>query len=699
MRILKLSLLLALAFPAAAWAEEATIASRDVPLGGERALAVSKPPARFNLVGLHWRGPGSVQFRTRSLAGRWSAWEAAAPEDEDKPNAGTDERARKASWQLGNPWWVGASDRIEYRLRGKVTKLRAFFVWSPTPGVPGRKLQQAGSPAIVPRSGWNADEKIRRAQPSIAPVLRLALVHHTAGANGYSAAQAPAIVRAIQLYHVKGNGWNDIGYNVLDDRFGQVYEGRYGGIERNVVGAHAEGFNTGSVGVALLGEYGSLLAAPKAQDALVALLAWRLDIAHVDPATTLSFISGGNARFPAGVPIFLRTVSGHRDVGFTDCPGNELYKLVTALAADAAKRGLPKLYSPVVTGTVPGTVRFKARLSSPLPWTVEAYDSAGAVAASWAGYGPNVDWTWDATLLPPGTYTYAIRSEDSVTPAIGAIGTGGEATLSVAGLVADPETVSPNDDDLADETTLTYTLSSPANVTIKIRDGLGAEVATLAAKAWKRAGEHAVRFDPAVLPDGIFQIELLATATGGRQATATTQLAVSRTLGGVSAARLAFSPNADGRADKIAFRFELTSPAEVRLRILKEGKWIATPFKGRLEPGARKVEWDGAKRVGRLLDGTYDAVFEATDAFTTSTVALPFSADTRQPKIRIVQRYPLRLWVSEPARLTLRFGTRSVVHEAPAAGEARVRNAPKLGIVRAVAWDAAGNVSIPASKR
>jgi hypothetical protein len=242
-------------------------------------------------------------------------------------------------------------------------------------------------------------------------------------------------------------------------------------------------------------------------------------------------------------------------------------------------------------------------------------------------------------------------------------------------------------------------LSSPANVTIKIRDGLGAEVATLAAKAWKRAGEHAVRFDPAVLPDGIFQIELLATATGGRQATATTQLAVSRTLGGVSAARLAFSPNADGRADKIAFRFELTSPAEVRLRILKEGKWIATPFKGRLEPGARKVEWDGAKRVGRLLDGTYDAVFEATDAFTTSTVALPFSADTRQPKIRIVQRYPLRLWVSEPARLTLRFGTRSVVHEAPAAGEARVRNAPKLGIVRAVAWDAAGNVSIPASKR
>jgi hypothetical protein len=697
MRFLRLSILLALAFPAAAPAADATIVSRDVPLAGQRVLASSKPPARFNLVGLHWRGPGSVQFRTRLLTGRWSAWEAAAPEAEDQPDAATAERARAGSWRLGNPWWVGPSDRIEYRLHGNVTRLRAFFVWSPTPGVPARTLQKAGAPAIIPRSGWNADETIRRGPPSFAPVLRLALVHHTAGANGYTAAQSPAIVRAIELYHVKGNGWNDIGYNFLVDRFGQVFEGRYGGIERNVVGAHAEGFNTGSVGVALLGEYSSLAVAQKARDALAALLAWRLDIAHVDPATTLSFVSGGNARFPAGLPVFLRTVSGHRDTGFTDCPGNVLYGLLTALAGDVSRRGLPKLYSPLVTGAVPGMVRFRARLSSALPWTVDVYDAVGNVVGSTAGLGQNVDWTWDATLLPPGSYSYAISSEESVTPALGTIG-GGEASLSVAGFAADPETVSPNDDDVADETTLTYTLTSAANVTVKVRDGLRGEVATIA-KSWKRAGEHALRFDPVVLPDGVFQIELTATATGGRQATAVTQLAVSRTLGDVRAARVAFSPNADGRADRIAFSFELTGAAEVRLRILKQGKWVATPFAGPLETGVRRVEWDGVKRVGRLLDGTYDAVVEATDAFTTSTVAVPFTADTRQPKIRIVQRDPLRLWVSEPARLTLRFGTRSLVYEALVAGEARVPDAPRLGIVRAVAWDAAGNSSIPASKR
>ena len=375
-----------------------------------------------------------------------------------------------------------------------------------------------------------------------------------------------------------------------------------------------------------------------------------------------------------------------------------LYALLTQLAGDVARIGLPKLYSPVVTGTVPGLVRFKARLSSALPWTVDVFDATGYSVGLSAGLGPNVDWTWDATQVAPGSYSYAIASEESVTPAVGALG-GGEAALSVAGLVADPETVSPNDDGIADETTITYTLTSAANVGMTLRDGLGAELATIAPKAWRRPGEHALRFDPSVLPDGIFQIELSATATGGRQVTAATQLAVSRTLGGVSATRFAFSPNADGRADRIAFRFALSGPAEVRLRILKEGKWIATPFEGPLEAGVRQVEWDGAKRVGRLLDGVYDAVVEATDVVATSTVAVPFTADTRQPTIKIVQRFPLRVWVSEPARRRSVSARVAWCTTHSPRGRRAVPNAPRLGVVRAVAWDAAGNSSIPASKR
>ncbi|HWL34012.1 MAG TPA: hypothetical protein VNP89_10455, partial [Gaiellaceae bacterium] len=120
-----------------------------------------------------------------------------------------------------------------------------------------------------------------------------------------------------------------------------------------------------------------------------------------------------------------------------------------------------------MTGAVPGLVRFRARLSSALPWTVDVQDAAGSPVASSAGLGPNVDWTWDASLLAPGSYSYAISSEESVTPAVGTIGGGAEGALSVTGLVADPETVSPNEDDIADGTTITYTLSSAANVTVK----------------------------------------------------------------------------------------------------------------------------------------------------------------------------------------------------------------------------------------
>ena len=300
--------------------------------------------------------------------------------------------------------------------------------------------------------------------------------------------------------------------------------------------------------------------------------------------------------------------------------------------------------------------------------------------------------------MPPGSYSYLIRSDQSVLPAGGAIGGGTDVALTIAGLAADPETVSPNDDTIADSTTLTYTLSAAANVSLRVVDVLGAEVASLP-KAWRRAGEHALTFDPTPLADGVFRIELVANATGNRTATASTSLIVTRTLGNVAATRLAFSPNADGRADQISFRFSLAAPAEVKVRILRNGNWVATPFAGPLAAGARKIDWDGSKRIGKLLDGTYEAVVEATDPLTTSVVALPFAADTRQPKLRIVQRSPLRIWVSEPAQLTLRFGARRLVYDAKAAGTSRIPNAPRLGLVRVVAWDPAGNKSIPASKR
>ena len=121
------------------------------------------------------------------------------------------------------------------------------------------------------------------------------------------------------------------------------------------------------------------------------------------------------------------------------------------------------------------------------------------------------------------------------------------------------------------------------------------------------------------------------------------------------------------------------------VRITRNGKWVATPS-GSLEAGARKIDWDGVKRVGRLVDGTYEATVEATDSIATSTVALPFSADTpaaaasdrpAQPAQNLDQR--------DQVELTLRFGTRRLVYDATVAGIVRFRTRPVWDWC-AVAW-------------
>src|SRR5438034_4134578 len=250
-KVLRLACLLALAAPSAAHAADATMLSRELRVGGAPTISTARVPRSFDLVGLHWRGFGRVLFRTHTVRGRWSGWQAA--DADTGPDTGTSESGHDRGWHLGNLVWTGRSDRIQWRVTGSVRQVRAYFVRSPAVRVPTRTVSVAGSPAIVPRVGWNADERIRRAPPRYASALRMVVVHHTAGSNAYSPAQSAAIVRGIELYHVKANGWNDIGYNLLVDRYGQVFEGRYGGMTRNVVGAHSEGFNTGSAGIAVIG--------------------------------------------------------------------------------------------------------------------------------------------------------------------------------------------------------------------------------------------------------------------------------------------------------------------------------------------------------------------------------------------------------------------------------------------------------------
>src|SRR4051812_26524995 len=154
MRSIVDAVILLLSTPVLAHAE-VSIVARDVPLRAARSLAAATP--NFDLVGVHWRGTGSVSFRTRAYSGRWSAWRTAAPEDEDGPD-----RPAQPGWHIGNPYWTAASNAIAYRVRGRVSRLRAYFVWSPVDALPLRRLSISGSPALITRTGWHADESIRR---------------------------------------------------------------------------------------------------------------------------------------------------------------------------------------------------------------------------------------------------------------------------------------------------------------------------------------------------------------------------------------------------------------------------------------------------------------------------------------------------------------------------------------------------------
>ena len=160
---------------------------RDVPLHGGRTLAAPTP--RFNLVGIHWQGAGIPWFRTRSIGGRWSAWQAA-----------DDDWGRDGVWRKGNAVWTGAAEAIQIRKVGSVERVREFLLWSPpVPATAERRLQIAGAPKIITRAGWQADESIRRA----ASALRAGAEAHGRPPHGH---EQRLLVRALGLDRARHRG-------------------------------------------------------------------------------------------------------------------------------------------------------------------------------------------------------------------------------------------------------------------------------------------------------------------------------------------------------------------------------------------------------------------------------------------------------------------------------------------------------------
>lgn len=304
-------------------------------ISDDRVSAVEPETAEFNMIGVALPAVPDepVMIRLRDPQGGWGEWNELSVDPSEGPDPDSAEgrrvrESRPAGEVLSEPIWVGGSVGYEVSVGAKDAEgVRVALVREETrrtvvDAVPLAAATSIGPPFTVnTRASWGA--RGAKEPPSIASAgLRLAVVHHTASTNAYSASQVPSILRSMQAFHMDGNGWNDIGYNFLVDRFGNVWEGRGGGIDNAVIGAHAGGFNTSSVGVSVIGNFSSTAAPSAARESVSRVVGWRLWAYRVDPTTRVDFTSGGSTSIPAGQVVNLPRVVGHRDVGQTGCPGS-----------------------------------------------------------------------------------------------------------------------------------------------------------------------------------------------------------------------------------------------------------------------------------------------------------------------------------------------------------------------------------------
>src|ERR671935_2590080 len=343
--------------------------------------------------------------------------------------------------RFGNPRLVRLDELGEARRTGETYGAvmtahgaRAVRVWSdrplrrltvlaltdrgPPPRLPLRNLASTVQPLVISRAGWGADESLRFDStgkeiwpPAFYPIQKV-IVHHTATQNNDP--DPAATIRSIYQYHAVTQGWGDIGYNFLIDESGRIYEGRYsrpyapgesptgedsGG--NGVTAAHTQGYNSGTVGIALLGTLTNQDATPAARNALEQLIAWIDDSHGIDPKGSELYtnpVSGTQATFP--------NVAGHRDLAATECPGGAFYATLPTIRSDVAA---------LIAAAQPG---FSVAAAPPSQTVIQGGSADYSVTVSRTG-GFSDPVTLSVTGVPAGTTaTFAPNPADSSTLAL-----------------------------------------------------------------------------------------------------------------------------------------------------------------------------------------------------------------------------------------------------------------------------------------
>ncbi|MBT9255953.1 cell wall-binding repeat-containing protein [Phycicoccus sp. MAQZ13P-2] len=411
-----------------------TAAAAPSTSSAQERSAVATPPAaqsrvveiggRAHVVGVTWPD-GAVASTARveireERAGAWGAWQSLEAESDDGPDAGTPEQRGQRG---GTAPWISTADAVQARVVGDATggtQARLDVVDASTTAAdeavtstPAGSASAAGTmPTILTRKDWGADESIRHAKLGYGEI-KAAVVHHTVGSNTYSSSEVPSIIRGIYVFHTNGRDWGDIGYNFLVDRFGRTWEGRYGGMDQPVIGAHAIGVNSQSFGTSVMGDFTSAAVPSAVVTAQSKLIAWKLGLAHVDPTTTTTLDGFGTNP----------TVIGHRDVYATSCPGAQLYAKIPQMRTLARQYQGTMLYGPRISRTAwsygGSGADLSARAGGAMTWTITVSSPCAGTVASLRGTrsaagGFSVRWDGrdsSGDLALPGDYVVTMTGK------------------------------------------------------------------------------------------------------------------------------------------------------------------------------------------------------------------------------------------------------------------------------------------------
>lgn len=340
--------------------------SRRTATGGQELTSDAVPVHGYGAVGVTWQhgqqvADDALVVEARTFDGdAWSDWTVVEYHDDHGPDPESAEarRARPGT----EPLLIGAVDQVQVRIATDATapadmKLAVIDPGEATstarqkPAIDTDTLDGGGSgtvetsegalapraavtapkPKIFSRAQWGADERMRDAPSLHYYEVHAGFVHHTVNANAYTRAQVPSIIRGIYAYHTQSLGWSDVGYNFLVDRFGRIWEGRYGGVDRPVVGAHTLGYNDNAFAASAIGNFELVRPTRVMIRAYGALFAWKLALHGVDASDGKQYVTSD----------YFKAINGHRDAGSTACPGVHLYNRLARIRelATAAQQG------------------------------------------------------------------------------------------------------------------------------------------------------------------------------------------------------------------------------------------------------------------------------------------------------------------------------------------------------------------------